>query len=76
MFGFLIVFLILTAVGVYYFLNLNSKFSSDLNVQKKTETQKINPPTVTPSLEEDLKSIDVATDDADIIELQGEVRGL
>lgn len=75
MLALLIVLLILGAGGVYYYLNRMNKISPQ-NTTALTPTEKPLSPTPTTTMEEDLNSIQIATDDADLKDLNADLLGL
>ncbi len=72
MIGFLIVFFVLVGFGIYYFLNKSAKVGEESQVQKPVEETFVPTATPTLTLQEDLNSIQISTDDAELRELQDE----
>lgn len=72
MIGFLIVFFVLAGFGVYYFLNKTVKVGEEAQVQKPVEETFTPTASPTLTLQEDLNSIQISTDDAELRELQDE----
>ncbi len=74
--GLVFVLLVIGGAGVYYFLNQQNKVAPEVAVVKTTPTVTVAP-TVTPSIDEELNSIDRdlqnATDSSDFEEIEKEV---
>lgn len=78
--GLILVLLILVGVAVYYYLNYSNKISPDLTTirepQESGKSGVLTPPTTTPSLQNEMNSIQISTDDADILQLKTDVNSL
>lgn len=71
--GLVLVLLVIGGIGVYYLLNKQNKIAPEVAVVKSTPTVTIAP-TVTPSLDEELNSLDrdlqEATNSSDFEEIE------
>jgi hypothetical protein len=79
LFVLVIVFLIALGIGGYFYLNQSGKL--DFLVKKPVDTSTVGQlvqPIATPTntIEEDLKTIEISTDEADLQELKAEINNL
>jgi flagellar basal body-associated protein FliL len=78
-FALTVVFLVAIAAGVYFYLNKSGKI--DFLIKKPADTSvtsQIVEPTATPTktIEEEMKSIEISTDEGDLQELKAELGNL
>lgn len=78
--GLILVLLILIGVGVYYYLNNSNKISPDVTTLNQPiesgRSGQLSSPTVTPGLEDAVNSIQISTDEADILQLKTDANSL
>jgi hypothetical protein len=79
LFALTFVFFMALVAGIYFYLNKTGKIDFLINKPIDTSTTaKLVPPTATPTktIEEEIQSIQISTDDADLQNLKGELNNL
>ena len=80
LFALLFVVLVLVGVGIYYYLNITGKVGPKAVMitppAESTQSSKFREPTPTLAIEEELNNLQIATDDAELQDLNKDLQGL
>jgi flagellar basal body-associated protein FliL len=80
LFALLFVVLVLVGVGIYYYLNVSGKIAPKAAMitpaTESTSSSKFREPTPTLPIEEEINNLQIATDDAELRDLNKDLQGL